>query len=117
LPLPEEFAMIINAHAAAVSDEEEKKPVFPDEEVLKKLNWFKVPTFWKRVESIFAEIGLLKEGYLQQNPDQPGIKWPVLLQSSPTYLSVRKTWEECEKFQQDLIKGSLEEIASHLDHL
>lgn len=117
LPLPEEFAMIFNAHAAAVSDEEGKKLAFPDEEVLEKLNWFKAPTFWKRVENIFAEIGLLKEGYLQQDPDQPGINWPVLLQSSPTYLSVRKTWEECEKFQQDLIKGSLEDIASHLDHL
>jgi hypothetical protein len=117
LPRAGELAAIFTAHAAAAEDEEEKKLVFPDAAVIKKLNWLKSPTFWERVEKIFAETGLLLEGYLRQDPNEPEKDWPVLLQSAPTYLSVRETWEDCEKFQQNLIKGSLEEIASHLYHL
>jgi hypothetical protein len=117
LPLEEELATIFTAHSAAAEDERKIELAFPDAAVLKKLNWHKGPTFWERVEKIFTETGLLREGYLHQDPSEPEKNWSVLLQSAPTYLSVRETWEDCEKFQQNLIKGSLEEIASHLHHL
>jgi len=115
LPLAEELTAIFTAHAAAAEDKEEKKLAFPDATVLKNLNWHKGPTFWERVEKIFAETGLLREGCLDKDPDQPEKDLSVLLQSAPTYRSVRETWEDCEKFQQNLINGSLEEIASHLN--
>jgi single-stranded-DNA-specific exonuclease len=115
LPLAEELTAIFTAQAAAAEDKEEKKLAFPDATVLKNLNWHKGPTFWERVEKIFAETGLLREGCLDKDPDQPEKDLSVLLQSAPTYRSVRETWEDCEKFQQNLINGSLEEIASHLN--
>lgn len=116
LPLAEELAIIFTVHAAAAEDEEEKRLAFPDAAVLDKLNWHKGSTFWERVEKIFAETGLLREGYFYQDHDEPEKDWSLLLQSAPTYLSGRETWEDCERFQQKLIKGSLEEIASHLNH-
>jgi hypothetical protein len=117
LPLEKELAAIFTAHAAAAKGKGEIELAFPDEAVLKKLNWHNGPTFWERVEKIFTETGLLQKGYLQQDTTEPEKNWSVLLQSAPTYISVLKTWEDCEKFQQKMIKGSLEEIASHLDHL
>ncbi|MDW7738692.1 MAG: single-stranded-DNA-specific exonuclease RecJ [Bacillota bacterium] len=71
-------------------------------------------TFWERVEKIFIEIGVLKDGFV--NPDPAGLLTGLSekLKDSPTYLSTEELRKECRRFQDVLLNGSLKEAASVL---
>ncbi len=75
------------------------------------------PGFWARAEKIFTEIGLLQDGFLSPAGLPAGERWPQLLNTSSTYLASAELRESCERFQQLLLEGPLEEIASYLHDL
>jgi len=83
----------------------------------KKLDFKSASTFWTRAESIFTEVGFLKNGLVSTEQDQLSLNWPACLDSSPTYLATRQLLESCEQFQQLLLEGTPVEIAAYLHSL
>lgn len=77
-----------------------------------KVDFKPAPSFWKRAESIFSEIGLLENGYLTRQSGQINHNWPECLVSSATYQATKELRENCEQFQKLLLEAPPEEIAS-----
>lgn len=103
----------------AVLEEAAKTGSSPDfaGQAEKTLDFKPAGSFWTRVESIFSEVGLLKNGRFSNEQVKLSSSWPECLDSSPTYLATEQLLESCEQFQHLLLKGTPAEIAAYLHNL
>ncbi len=117
-----ELSLPTKNHLAAVAAALEKGPgpigeVSLPQVVEKALNFKPGPGFLKRVESIFLETGLFKDGRPFNLSKQAGDDLLHSLQSSSTFTRTRELYGHCESFQQLFLEASPEEIAVHLENL
>lgn len=70
--------------------------------------------FWDRVANIFTEIGVLKDNRLVLPWQPPEGSLTACLETSAAYREARELRDNCEQFQEVLLEGNLEEIATHL---
>jgi hypothetical protein len=76
-----------------------------------------LPRFWEKVELILTECGLLQQGRLTESPGDNKVKLPERCSASCTYCETQNLRVTSEKFQQLMLQGSLEAIASALDNI
>lgn len=87
--------------------------VFPGP-LLDRIDFKPAPSFWARVEKIFAEAGLFEDGRPAPNWEEALKNWPAGLDSSPAYRAAAKLRAGCEQFQQLLLEAPPQEIAARL---
>jgi len=76
-----------------------------------------LPRFWEKAELIFTECGLLQQGRLLDPAGKKSSKKTEQFSNSRTYAETQYLRSTSEGFQQLLLDGSLEEVATALHNL